>query len=284
MLLPTCFASSLVERGISIGYPFGAKHEPGWEYMDINSYISHPAGGEDRLSKNTYSNVSTFIYNKPGEFLKGQLQLHVAVPSVVFEKGPETKNWHGGVYNPFGIIGLAWDLPWGFSFSNALGGFTPWTSAPGGYHAWALVDAFAVSHYDPHDHDFSATLFMGFPGALGFLEPNKDTQSRTDPNFINLSLTATKIVNHVEFGPIGYFTSDYNFPIIQQQFSIGGLIGYYFEDFYIQAWYGHDTFQRNYQSLHSGGFVRITFELDRPNQTKTYHKHRCYTGNACQTI
>lgn len=275
---------SLVERGLSVGYPFGAKHEPGWEYMNINSYISHPAGGEDILSKNTYSNISTFIYNKPGEFLKGQLQLHIAVPSVVFEKGPETKNWHGGVYSPFGIIGLAWDLPWGFSFSNALGGFAPWTSAPGGYNAWTLVDAFAVSHYDPHDHDFSATLFMGFPAALGFLEPNKDTQSRTDPNFINLSLTATKIVNHVEFGPIGYFTSDYNFPIIQQQFSIGGLIGYYFEDFYIQAWYGHDTFQRNYQSLHSGGFVRITFELDRPNKTKTYHKHRCYSGNACQTI
>jgi hypothetical protein len=284
LCLETGWATSLVERGLSVGYPFGAKHRPGFKYMNINSYISHPSASEEILSKNTYSNVSTFIYNHSKEFFGGQLQAHVAIPSAVFEKGSQTKTWHGGVYNPFAILGLAWDLPKGFSFSNAIGGFAPWNSAPGGYHAWTFVDAFAISHYDPQDHDFTATLFTGFPQAYGFLTPNLDTNSLSDPNFVNLSLTATKIVKNIEFGPIGYFTSDLNSSVIQQQFSLGGLIGFYFDHFYIQAWYGHDTFQRNYQSLHSGGFVRITLEFDKTAQTRAHHPNRCYQGKACQII
>jgi hypothetical protein len=284
LFIPGCFASSLVERGVSVGYPFGAKHEPGLEYMNINTIISHPSGANGSLSKNTYSNLSTFIYNKPGDFLNGQLQVHVVLPAMVFERGPETQNWHAGIYNPFGLAGIAWDLPYGFSFSNSVGGFAPWNSAPDGYNTWTFIDTFAVSHYDPKDHDLSATLFLGYPGLLGFIKPNFDTKSRTNPNFLNLTLTATKIVNNIEFGPVGYYTTDLNFPIIQKQFSLGALVGFYFDSFYIQAWYGHDTYQRNYQSLHSGGFVRLTYELDRPNKPRTHHQHHCNPNRNCQAI
>lgn len=270
-------AFSLVERGVSIGYPFGAKNKPGLEYMSINAYLSHPSGVNDTLSKNTYSNISTFIYNKPGEFLNGQLQVHVAFPSVVFEKGPETQNWHAGVYNPFGIVGVAWDLFQGWSFSNSVGGFARWQGAPTAYNGWVFVDTLGLSHYDPYDHDLSATLFLGFPG------PDKKIQKRLDANFLNLNLTATKIKNHIEFGPIGYYTSDFNFQLIQKQFAIGGLIGFYFKDFYIQAWYSHDTYQKNYQSLHSGGFIRLAFTLDSPNAHPTHHQHHCYQPNSCQS-
>ncbi len=272
------FGYSLVERGVSIGYPFGAKHEPGLEYMSINAYLNHPAGANHTLSRNTYSNISTFIYNKPGKFLNGQLQLHFAFPAMVFEKGPDTQNWHAGVYNPFGIVGVAWDLIQGWSFSNSVGGFTRWQGATTAYNGWVFVDTLGLSHYDPHDHDLSATLFLGFPG------PDKQFQKRLDANFLNLNLTATKIVKNIEFGPIAYFTNDFNFPIIQKQFALGGLLGFYFKDFYIQAWYSHDTFQQNYQSLHSGGFVRLTFALDRPDETKTHHQHHCYHAQSCQTI
>ena len=271
------YAYSVVERGVSIGYPFCAKHEPGLEFMSINAYLSHPAGRNGELSKNTYSHIPTFIYNKPGVFLNGQLQVHVAFPSVVFEKGPDTQNWHAGVYNPFGIAGVAWDLFQGWSFSNSVGGFTPWQGSPTDYNGWVFVDALGLSHYDENDHDLSATLFLGFPG------PDRKVKERLDANFANLNLTATKIVNHIEFGPIGYFTSDFNYSIIQKQFALGGLVGFYFKDFYIQAWYSHDTYQKNYQSPHSGGFVRLTFALDRPNAHRTHHQHHCYQLHNCQT-
>lgn len=274
---PLGYSFSLVERGVAIGYPFGAKHEAGLEYMSINAYYAHPAGLHS-LSKNTYSNISTFIYNKPGNFLNGQLQVHVVFPSLEFEKGPETQNWHAGLYNPFGIVGVAWDLFQGIGFSNSVGGFTRWQGSANSYDGWVFVDTLAVSHYDSHDHDLSATLFLGFPG------PDRQTHRQLDSNFLNLNLTATKIVKNIEFGPIGYFTSDFNFPIIQQQVALGGLIGFYFKNFYVQAWYSHDTFQRNYQSIHSSGFLRLTFELDKTNEEKSQHQNRCYQPQTCQII
>lgn len=271
------YSFSLVERGVSIGYPFGAKHEPGLEYTSVNAYIAHPAGLKTP-SRSTYSNISTFIYNKPGKFLNGQLQLHVAFPSIEFERGPDTQNWHAGVYNPFGIVGVAWDLIKEWSFSNSVGGFTRWQGSPNSYNGWVFVDAIALSHYDPHDHDLSATLFLGYPG------PDYKTKKQLDANFMSLNLTATKIRNNIEFGPIAYYNSDFNYLIIQKQFALGGLVGFYFKDFYIQAWYSHDTFQQNYQSLHSGGFVRLTFTLDKPDEARTYHQHHCYHAQNCQTI
>jgi len=248
-------ASSIVERGVAVGYPFGAKHEDGLEYMNVVSIISHVSRGEQQ-SQNTVANIPIFIYNKPGDFLGGQFQAHLVLPPPEAERGPEGTAWHVGTNNPFGLLGVAWDLPYGMSFSNSLGGFFPWQSKPNALNAWTFVDALALSYYEPLDHNLSATLFLGYPGI------DYSTHAKAANDFINLSLTATRTFHHIEFGPIAYFTHDISGLYRQGQFSLGGLIGFYFKDFYIQAWYGHDTYQQNYQSQHSGGFVRFALRLD----------------------
>jgi Putative MetA-pathway of phenol degradation len=251
-----CHASSVVERGVSVGYPFGAKHENGFEYMNVVSLISHPARGEFQ-SRNTVADIPVIIYNKPNDFLGGQFQVHAALPPPEAERGPEGTSWRVGTNNPLVLLGVAWDLPYGFSFSNSVGGFFPWQSSISAMDAWTFIDAFAVSYYKALDYNFSATLFLGFTGI------NYKYHQKTDPDFINLSLTATRTFDNIEFGPIAYFTQDISGEIRQAQFSMGGLIGFYFKNFYIQAWYGHDTYQQNYQSLHSGGFVRTTVHFDK---------------------
>jgi hypothetical protein len=166
LFITNIHALSLVEKGIAAGYPFGGILRPGLEYMNINNYISHPSA--ELPSINFTSNIPIIIYNtSENYFLNGQLQFHLAPPSVIFQKGGEEgKTWHGSTYNPLGLAGVAWKLPLGFSFSNAIGGFIPWQSAEPAYNGWTFVDALGFSHYEEHDHNFTTVFFLNFPGII----------------------------------------------------------------------------------------------------------------------
>jgi hypothetical protein len=252
------FALSLVEKGISAGYPFGGILRPGLEYMNINSYISHPSKFEP--SSNLTSNIPVIIFNTSDNyFLNGQLQFHIAPPAVFFKKGGEEySSWHGSTYNPLGLAGVAWKLPYGFSFSNAIGGFIPWQSGEPAYNGWTFVNAFGLSHYEENDHNFTTVLFVNIPGI------NYKEHAKTEPDSIALNVTATIERQHIEFGPIAYLSADFGSRIKQQQLAFGPLIGFHFKEFYIQFWWGHDAYQHHFSSQHSGGFVR--FVLEFPNK------------------
>jgi hypothetical protein len=267
------WAVSLIERGVVAGYPFGGILDPGLEYMNINSYISHPSTTEN-ASRNLIGEVPVFIYNsKENFFLNGQLQVHVTTPTLVLEKGGEkgAKSWYGYSFNPLGIAGLAWRLPFGFSCSNAIGGLPPWNSnldenkrpfrfGPEASNAWIFLDAFGFSHYVKDDHNFTVTMFLGFPGV------DQKYRKKVDPDFINLSLTMTKRFQHLEFGPIAYFTADYGTNENQQQFAIGPLVGYHWKHTYLQFWWAHDTYQNHFESFHSGGYMRFVFQFDQDSK------------------
>ncbi len=260
LLASKTYALSLVEKGISAGYPFGGILHPGFEYMNINNYISHPS--KAFASQNLMSNIPVFIYNSSEHsVLNGQLQLHIAPPAVVLQKdGLENKTWHGSTYNPIGLAGIAWKLPLGFSFSNAIGGFVPWQSQEPAYNGWTFVNAFGLSHYQEHDHNFTSVVFFNIPG-INYREHRK-----SDPDSIAINLTATIERQHIEFGPIVYMSADFGERFPQQQIAFGPLIGFHFKDFYVQFWWGHDAYQQNFPSQHSGGYLR--FVLEFPN-TKT---------------
>lgn len=261
---------TLVERGIAAGYPFGGILEPGLEYMNLNAYISHPHTTETP-SRNLIGEIPVFIYNSKENFLlNGQLQIHVTTPTLVLEKGGEKRasSWYGYSFNPFGIVGLAWRLPLGFSFSNAVGGLAPWHSniddenrpvvfGPQASNSWTFVETFGFSHYVKDDHNFTTVMFLGFPGI------DYNYHEKVEPDFINLCFTFTKRFQHLEFGPIAYFTADFGTNQNQQQFAVGPLVGYHWKHTYLQFWWAHDTYHNNFESLHSGGFVRFVFQFDQ---------------------
>jgi hypothetical protein len=259
---------SLVERGVAIGYSFASKRKPGIVYHNINSYGSQPRG-DNKPSMNTISEIPIFIVRSKQKYLGGQLILHLVPPTLIFDKGSgdpfkrESVNakWHGGTYNPFGAAGIAWDLPLGWGFSNSVGWFVPWDGSNFAYHGWSFIDAIAFGHFKEREHNLTGILFIGIPG-----EDSK-FHHKGDNNFINFNLTATRTFKEkYEIGGLLYYTSDFGpqvLPVIpkQTQLAVGGLVGYHADNWFVQAWYGHDVSQENYPSFHSIGFIRIGVDL-----------------------
>ena len=260
---------SLVERGASVGIPLGSVQKPDLEYQNVNTYISEP-GNLNHHSVNIMSNIPVFTYHSKNRVLGGQVILHLVPPSLVFEKGKGqpfkqlnefNKKWEGGSFNPFGLAGIAWDLPLGWGFSNSVGGFIPWQGSNYSYHGWVFIDAIGLGHYKPRDHNFTGIVFIGVPGVYTSIH------QKADNNFFNFNLTASKTFKEkYEIGGLMYHTRDFGkqagelFPM-QSQLAFGGLIGYYQENWYIQAWYGHDVSQKNYHALCSAGFIRLKYIL-----------------------
>ncbi len=271
-LLLACFNSfsySLVERGVAIGQASASKKIPGIQYQNVNSYSSQP-GDAQTMSENTMANTSILSFFSKKSILGGQYLLTLVPPSFGFEKGKlnkfdkydsPNKKWEGGSYNPFGLTGIIWDLPYGWGLSNSAGGFFPWSGSEHSYHGWVFVDALAMGHYKDLDHNFTGLLFIGVPGV------DSRFHKKTNNNFLNFNLTASRTFKEkYELGGILYYTKDIGEPAhtllpIQSQLAFGGLLGFYQKHWYVQAWYGHDVSQTNYTSLHSIGFVRFTIEL-----------------------
>ncbi len=128
------FGRSMVERGVAVGVALAAKKPPGIKFQNVDSYASQP-GNEKVHSVNTMSNIPIFSYFSKKSILGGQFGLHFVPPPFSFEKGKRdvfnkhdvhNKKWEGGSFNPFGMAGITWDLPYGWGFSNSAGGFIPW--------------------------------------------------------------------------------------------------------------------------------------------------------------
>ncbi len=259
---------SLVERGVAVGEHLASISKPGIEYKNINFYGSQP-GNQKEHSENTIAEIPVFVVRSKKRILGGQFMLHLVPASLVFNKGVgdpfkrESANakWEGGSFNPFGLAGVAWDLPLGWGISNSVGGFIPWHGSDFSYRGWVFVDALALGHFKERDHNLTGILFIGVPGE------HSKFHHKGDNDFINLNVTATKTFREkYEIGGLLYYTRDIGaqvLPVIpkQSQLAFGGIVGYHSDNWYIQAWYGHDVTQENYRSLHSIGFVRLVFYL-----------------------
>jgi hypothetical protein len=262
------WAYSLVERGVGVDIPLASISKPGIALHNINTYGSQPRG-DKKPSINTIAEIPVFVVRSKQKFFGGQLIMHLVTPSLVFDKGSgdpfksESVNakWQGGSFNPFGIAGIAWDLPLGWGVSNSVGGFIPWHGSDFSYRGWVFVDAIALGHFKERDHNLTGILFIGVPGE------HSKFHHKGDNDFINFNVTATKTFKEkYEIGGLLYYTRDIGaqvLPVIpkQSQLAFGGLVGYHADNWFVQAWYGHDVTQENYRSLHSIGYVRLGLYL-----------------------
>jgi hypothetical protein len=92
-----------------------------------------------------------------------------------------------------------------------------------------------------------------------------------NPDFLNIDLTATKKFGKWEIGPVAYYSTDLVSPTFnyrkQSQFAVGGLIGYDFDVFSLQAYVTTEVHEDNYGGKDTRGWARIILPLWKPPAT-----------------
>ena len=243
------FCASLVSRGVVVVIPLGAISKPGFLVEDIGVYFSEP----DRVkgSSNTMGNVGVIEYTTKTRWFDNQFRF-VAAPVIEWRKGPNIgDSWHYGVPSPVFLGGLVHEIFPGLGIANYVGGFAPLRAGVAQRDMWLFLNMTSLS-YLRDDYNITLTMIYGHPG-----KDLSDNTTRHFPNFINLDFTATKKLSGVEIGPIWYSSKDLNFPVNQQQFAIGGLVGFEAFGYTFQLWAGHDLFAYNYPQQMTNGYFRL---------------------------
>ncbi len=249
MMIPQGFCASLISRGIVVGLPLGAISKPGFLVEDIGAYFSEP----NRVigSSNTIGNVGVIEYSSKTRWFNNQFRFLFA-PALEWRKGPAIgQSWHYGVPSPIFYAGLAHEIFPGLGIASYVGGFAPLRAGVSQRDFWLISNMTSLS-YTLDDYNITLTMIYGHPG-----NDLSDNATKPFPNFINLDFAATKIISGIEIGPIWYSSKDLNFPINQQQFAIGGLVGFQVLGYSLQFWAGHDIFAYDYPQQAISGYFRL---------------------------
>jgi hypothetical protein len=218
-------------------------------------------------------------WSTPWQILGARLQFLFAWPAldVGVDSTPDVPGvYQAGFYNPAALVQLAWDLGGGWGFSYAIGAYfdnepgVSWSDTSlnqriglsytgGGWNITANV--VYGTHFDSLNTDNLRLVSpcLGRSDLAGF---------NCNPDFLNLDLTLTKTFGKWEFGPVAYGSWDVSDPANgyrnQQQFAVGGLIGYDFGPVKLQTYVTTDVSQDNYGGYDTRGWTRIIIPLGNP--------------------
>jgi Putative MetA-pathway of phenol degradation len=277
------FAGSVTQPGETLGAAVGAPIPPGVYFTNTLSYGCRDISPEDVCATVT---IPVIIWSTPWNIVGGRLQLWAWTPALDVGQDAEFPNTPGvyrsGFYNPGGLIQLAWDLGGGLGVSYGIGAY--FDNDPD--VAWSdtsLNQRFAIS-YTGGGWNLTAHLIYG----THFDSVNPDPQFspcpapalgfNCNPDFINLDLTATKKFGKWELGPVAFASWDVSDPIDayrqQQQWAVGGLVGYDFGPVNLQLYATTDVTQDNYNGYETRLWTRVTFPIWNP----TLHTPTPVTG------
>jgi Putative MetA-pathway of phenol degradation len=210
------------------------------------------------------------------KILGGRLQFVVATP--VVEVGVHHTNYLRGVYNPLFAGMLAWDLGNGFGVSYLVSAYADvktevaWSSS-------SLNQRFALS-YTGYGWDLTANVIWGIQRDSVSDRPQLSpcpaqfVLNGCNPNFLNVDLTATKKFGKWEFGPVAYYSTDLNSPVVgyqkQSQTAVGALLGYNFGPVILQSYLTREVSERNYGGLDTRLWTRVIIPLvvEQPAPTR----------------
>jgi hypothetical protein len=237
----SALAGSEAQMGSTVGIATGTPLAPGWYFVDTLDWgVRDTSTGKTSLGVN----IPLAVWSTPWTFLGARVQLATA-PLSTAESGTlgPAGGYAYGFFNPFFAGQLAWDLwrtGWGFSYQ--LGTFVGIDTAITPYSNTSLAQSFALS-YTGNGWNLTANVTWG---------TMFDTD--TNPDYVNVDLTATKKFGNWELGVVGFGSSDLNRPQFdlvgrQSQFALGGLAGYNFGPVILQAYLTRDVAESNY-----GGF------------------------------
>lgn len=252
----SALAGSVTLPGETIGAATGEPAAPGFYFADDLNYGRRDMGPQ---SIGSVVNIPILVWSTPWKVLGARIQASMAPVSWAGLDGAISPS---GLVNPFVAGQLAWDLGKGWGFSYLLGGYFE-INSPLAVPSDSINQRFAIS-YTGNNWNLTANTIWGIQ-----MDSVSGRPPRSNPDFLNLDLTATKRFGRLEVGPVGFFSSDLNSPgqayKKQSQFAMGGLVGYWTDKFIIQAYVTSDVYENNYGGNEVRGFMRIIIPLGNIN-------------------
>jgi hypothetical protein len=267
------FAGSVTQPGELVGLATGAPLPQGLYFVNTANWGCRSTDPSDTCLG---VDIPVLAWSTPWQFFGARLQFIFASPvlesgrSETFRDGVDyPASYTAGWYNPLALAQLAWDLGGGWGFSYGIGAYFDVDSGT----AWSdtsLNQRFGLS-YTGDGWNLTANVTWGThfdsvtdrpqisacPGDLSGLGCN--------PDFLNLDLTATKKFDKWEFGPVAFGSWDVSNPVDgyphQNQFAVGGLVGYNFGPVILQGYVTTDVAQHNYGGYDTRGWTRIIIPL-----------------------
>ncbi len=218
------------------GVALGAPLPEGVFFVDLEDY-----GQRDGQSNRLGVNVPITVWSTPFTFYNTRLEVLAAIPVFTHIDGPTVNRVD--LYSQGLLFALAHDFGNGFNASIIGGprGADNFTNAGRG----AIADLRASLSYVKDG--FNATVTANYGGNLGgkFTGIVGGVATGFDDN-IFIDYTLTKKFNKFEIGVIGYYQTDLNGPVVRQRsLAVGGLVGYDFGKFTLQAYATREVYVRN---------------------------------------
>ena len=223
------------------GVALGAPLPEGVFFVDLESY-----GQRDGQPNRLGVNIPIGVWSTPFTFYNTRLEVLAAVPVFThIDGGGPTGLNRVDVYSQALLFAFAHDFGNGFNAAIIVGprGADNFTNAGRG----ALADLRASISYVKDG--FNATVTANYGGNLGGKVTTRDAFGNPTAGFddnIFIDYTLTKKFNKFELGVIGYYETDINGPIVRQRaLAVGGLVGYDFGKFTLQAFATREVYVRN---------------------------------------
>ncbi len=270
----SALAGSVMQPGETVGLAVGAPLPEGLYFVntfDLGVRSTHPNNTAEGV------NIPFLFWSTPWTPLGGRVGFLAAWPSIAVGTvgGPPNGSFDATMYNPLFLGEIAWDLGNGFGFSYGIGNYFD-VGYPLAWSTNSLRQDFAIS-YTANDWNLSATVGLGidftqFAPGRGQVSPCTNPVTGQfggcNPDWLNLDLTATHKFGKWEIGPVGFGSWDLSTPVAgyarQEQFAVGGLVGYNFGPLDLQAYVTTTVWERNYGGNDTRGWFRIVVPLWTP--------------------
>ncbi|MDE4909590.1 MULTISPECIES: transporter [unclassified Methylobacterium] len=245
-------AASVSEPGQTIGLAVATPLPDGLYFINTFNFgrrSTQPAHTDLGL------NIPVLVWATPLRIFDGHFGLIVAMPNI-WVSSPGTRT-QGGLTDFFisGIV--AWDLGGGVGVSYLLAAYLP-SGTNLDAETTTINQRFAIG-YTADGYNLAANLYYGT--IVGPTTKN----GAIYPDYLNLDLTATKHFGKWELGPVAFGSTDlptrFSSYRSQGQFAVGGLVGYDFGPFTVQAYLTRDVIERNYGGRDTRGWLRVVAPL-----------------------
>ncbi len=283
--------------GLTAGYPL-----PTGVVIAVDTFS---VGRADRPNApDTMGNIPFLIWASPYKLFGAQLQPVVSFPTAFVNTrnpAPLPNRDVSVMYNPLIANIFAWNLGNGFGVSYLLGAYLPFGDRGSlglGFAGTPILpqlasttirQTFSATYVGDGSYNISASLSHGltvdprarFGGRVGqVLGPIGQADG------LNLDLTLVKKFGKFEIGPIAYgsldLAVDRSDPLYRNyqktgQLAVGGLVGYNFDRFIVQAYVARDVVARQTRTRtgqlqdneETRGWFRLVLPLYAPNMGQT---------------
>ncbi len=238
-------SGSVLQPGITVGLPVGMPLREGLYFIDTSSF-----GNRHDTSGTVNVNVPAIIWATPFSFYNTRLQLVALQPVVAtLDHKPNDVSYFNSTLFATQIA---------HDFGNGIG-----VSYLAGYRT-AMADSLAYRTASFEQRGAVTYLANGWDITINVANGIFGT-NRSYPSWLNVDLTLTKKFDKFEIGPVAFGSEDISSPfpgyVRQGQFAVGGLLGYNFGPFVMQAFGTTDVATRGYPGRETRGWIRLILPL-----------------------